>query len=183
MSKYFQRMDSNKTQEFYSTWKHEVTFPSSRSQITPPYPTLNHVTNTKSCDQPASSNINTGLMVAIVVILTLVFMFAVNSMHETSSQPRELTIQEKEALQAVKSQRTIIASDMVHSVAVVLALYEADGHRASIDGWYVSSDSDHISVYIYFYLDGKREYAEWWYYYPSRKIIAKNTWAFTFQGE
>ena len=104
-------------------------------------------------------------------------------MQDRALPARTADPQERAAIDAVQNQDTAIASNMHDSIAVILVLLENDGHVQSIDGWYVSKGSSYYSVTFYFYLDGNREYAEWWYYPDTKSIIPKNDWAFTFMGE
>ncbi|MBW7848822.1 MAG: hypothetical protein H3C41_12190 [Bacteroidales bacterium] len=101
----------------------------------------------------------------------------------TASPPATADPQEQAAIDAVQNQSTVYASNMKESVAFILVLLENEGHTVSVDGWYVSTGNGYYSVKFYFYLDGKREYAEWWYYADTKFIMPKNDWAFTFMGD
>ncbi len=71
---------------------------------------------------------------------------------------------------------------MHESVGVALAITELNGHTVSIDGWYVHDQGQYHSVYFRFYVDGTREFAEWWHY-PDGRILPKNYWASVFMGQ
>lgn len=91
--------------------------------------------------------------------------------------------QEQIALEAIQNQNTIFASNMHESIGVVLVILENDGHTISVDGWSVGKGGGHYVVKFYFYLDGERQFAEWWYYSDTGSKIAQNDWAFAFMGE
>ncbi len=97
--------------------------------------------------------------------------------------PRTLTPQEKTAIDAVQSQKTTLGSNMHESVGMAFVIIESEGHTMKVDGWYSGGiDTGKVSVKFYFYIDGKREYAEW-IYYPDGIILPNNEWAFVFMGE
>ena len=123
------------------------------------------------------------------LILGIIILCLISSLGQCASDLQDLVSpastaspQEQAAVDAVKNQHTSIANNMPESVAVVLVLLENEGHTQSVDGWYVSKGNGYYSVKFYFYLDGNREYAEWWYYPGTKSIIPKNNWAFTFMG-
>lgn len=86
------------------------------------------------------------------------------------------------AIRAVQNQSTLLADNMHESIGLALVITELEGHTTSIDGWYVSSASDHHSVKFKFYVDNGSQSAEWWYY-SSGTIVPRDEWAFVFMGQ
>ena len=76
-----------------------------------------------------------------------------------------------------------MGDNMNDGIAIALALAKGEGHSIGVDGWYVSNQGDHYSVYYYFYIDNRILYAEWWYYPGTGEKIPANEWARTFMGE
>lgn len=135
--------------------------------------------------QPSKTSFGTCIVLGIIgfCILSLLTQCISSLQNSTSSSAATADPQEQAAIDAVQNQSTILANNMHESIAVVLVLLENDGHTQSIDGWNVSRGDGYYSVKFYFYLDGNREYAEWWYYPDTELIVPKNDWAFTFMGE
>lgn len=101
---------------------------------------------------------------------------------DEEEKSRTLTPQEITAIDAVQSQDTVLASNMHESIGVAFVIIESEGHSMKVDGWYAGTYDDEVSVKFYFYIDGKRDFAEW-IYYPDGLILPNNEWAFVFMGE
>jgi len=98
------------------------------------------------------------------------------------SAPRPADAAGQAAIRAVKNLSTPLADNMDRSVAVALAITEAQGHTASIDGWYVSNVGQYNVVSFRFFLGGEANSAEW-AYYPDGTILPMTDWAFVFMGQ
>jgi len=142
------------------------------------------MSNNKTNAQTSKMSCGTFLILGVVIFFLVTILGQCMTGNQNVVSPvATADPQEQTALGAVQNQDTPIANNMHESIAVVLVLLENDGHTQSIDGWNVSRGNNYYSVKFYFYLDGTREYGEWWYYPETKIIIPKNDWAFIFMGE
>jgi len=142
------------------------------------------MSNQSTTTQKSKSNAVTFLVVAIVFLCVIAAIGQCGSDEtEDSSDGQKADPQGQAAIDAVQEMNTSLATNMHQSVGVVLAILESQGHTQRIDGWYVSKASDHYAVYFYFYVDGDRQFAEWWYSPETKAIDPINDWAFVFMGQ
>ncbi len=80
------------------------------------------------------------------------------------------------------SDRLVLAL-VIQGIGLTFALLEESGHTYRPGGWYVREEPGHYVVTFYFYLDGKKDKAIWWFVPDSQLVFPKNEWARTFMGE
>lgn len=124
------------------------------------------------------------LVIALVILIASCFLMGIVGAitnHSTSEVPTA-NPQESAAIDSVQNYSTDLGT-IIQGIGLTFALLEESGHTYRPSGWYVREEPGHYVVTFYFYLDGKKDKAVWWFVPNSQLVFPKNEWARTFMGE
>jgi len=143
-----------------------------------------HYSDTHSFQPKTPSKLSDRLVLALVIFIGLCFLMEIIGAitNRSTSEVPTANPQELAAIDSVQNYSTDLGT-IIQGIGLTFALLEESGHTYRPGGWYVREEPGHYVVTFYFYLDGKKDKAIWWFVPDSQLVFPKNEWARTFMGE